>query len=382
MDDTGSHDSRERRLEKERARIPEALRLIEEKGAQIFGREAPQRLRGLAGVEALLQASWEVRYEEPREMVFRASLAVTWARTLDAERYGAAFVRDVQGRALIELGNAYRVADELEPAQKVLDEATRILQEGTGDELLEARLCDIQASLHAARRFFDESCEALDAARAIHEERGDRHLAGRALISKGIYISYQGNIDGGEKLVRQGLGMIDRGREPSLYYLTIHNLLYQLTDQERFREARNLLFEHRHRHQELAGKINGLKLRAIEGRIVAGMGKLDQAEAIFREVRQDFREEGLGYKEALAALELAIVLRKAGREEEAHGIIVEASEAFLSLGVHREALAAMLVLRTASQRGVETPNLLRSTLRFLMRAENNPKLKAVDFLEP
>jgi tetratricopeptide (TPR) repeat protein len=369
-------------VRKELARVPEALRFVAEKGASTFGREAPPRLRGLAGVEALLQKSWEVRYDDPHEMVFRAGLAVTWAERLDPERYGTTFFRDLQGRALIELGNAHRVADELEMAQKTLDEAARVLQEGTGDELLEARLCDVQASLHAARRVFAASSEALDTVYAIHQRRGDKHLAGRALISKGVYSGYAGKPDEGEKFISRGLELIDPKREPDLFRVAVHTLLYLIVEQGRFREARNLLFRHRPRFQAVGGKIALLKLRAIEGRIAAGLGKLDQAETIFREVRQGFHDERLGYKEALAALELAVVLRQAGRDAEARAVVLEASDAFLSLGVHREALAGMLVLRKASEAGLATPALLRSTIQFLIRAESHPDLAAEDFLVP
>jgi len=369
-------------LRKERSKIPEALDLLTERGAQAFGRDAPPRLRGLAGVEALLEKSWEIRYDDPHEMVFRAGLASSWAQQLEPGRYGAGFVRDMQCRTLIELGNAHRVADELGTAQKTLDEAARLIVEGTGDELLEARLCDVQASFHAARRFFAASCEALDAVHAIHERRGDRHLAGRALISKSIYTGYQGNLDEAEKLMRRGLELIDQDREPSLFQIAVHNLLYQIVDQGRFREARNLLFRHRPWHLEIGGKTKLLKLRAIEGRIAAGMGNLAQAETIFREVRQGFEDERLGYKAALASLELAVVLEQMGRDAEAREVIVEAADVFLSLGVHREALAAMLVLRKASEQGLSTPSLLRSTIQFLIRAEHSPGLAAEDHLVP
>lgn len=369
-------------LRKEEARIPDALALLAEKGAQVFGREAPARLRGLAGVEALLRKSWEIRYEDPHEMVFRAGLAAAWARRLDPERFGAGFVRDVQCRTLIELGNAYRVADELDTAQKTLDEAARVILEGTGDELLEARLCDVQASLYAARRFFAASCEALDTVHAIHQRRGDCHLAGRALLSKAVYIGYQGNLGEAEVLLRRALELIDLELEPALHQVAVHNLLYLLVDQGRFREARTQLFLHRPLYLTIGGRINLLKFRALEGRIAAGLGKLSQAEAIFREVRQGFREARLGYKAALVSLELALVLRRAGRDEEARDVVLEASDTFLSLGVHREALGAMLVLRKASEQGIATPALLRSTIQFLTRAEDNPSLAAEDFLVP
>jgi hypothetical protein len=61
---------------------------------------------------------------------------------------------------------------------------------------------------------------------------------------------------------------------------------------------------------------------------------------------------------------------------------LEASDIFLSLGVHREAMGAMLVLRKTSEQGLATPALLRSTIQFLTRAEDNPELAAEDFLVP
>lgn len=383
MEDIDRHDARKvaRRIQRERARTSEALRWITERGAQDFGRNAPNRLRGLAGVEALLQKSWEVRFDDPHEMVFRAGIAAGWAQTLDPKRYGAAFVRDVQGHALIELGNAYRVVEELETAQKLLDEAVRVIQEGTGDELLEVRLCDVQASLHADRRFFTASCEALDAVHAIHERRGDGHLAGRALVSKSLYAMYQGNIPEAEELIRRGLELIDKDREPSVVHCAVHNLLILMIEQDRFQEARKQLFLHR-RHMATLGEIQLLKLRAVEGRIAFGLGNLNQAETTFRELRQSFEGEGLGYSAALATLELAAVLQRAGRDTEMFDLVVEASDAFVSLGVQRESLGAMLVLRKASEEGVATPNLLLSTIRFLIRAEGNPDLKAEDFLVP
>jgi tetratricopeptide (TPR) repeat protein len=369
-------------LRKERAKLPEAMDLLTQKGAQVFGREAPARLRGLAGVEALLQKSWEARYEDPHEMVFQANLASVWAQRLDPARYGHPFVRDLQCRTLIELGNAHRVADELEEAQKILDHAAHLISDGAGDDLLEARLCDVQASLHAARRFFSASCGALDTVHAIHQRRGDHHLAGRALISKGVYTGYQGNTEEAEKLIRRGLDLVDRDREPSLFVTAVHNLIYLVVEQGRFREARTFLFRHRPYCLEVGWRINLLKLRALEGRIAAGLGKFDQAETIFREVREGFRAERLGYKAALAALELAVVLQKTGRDAEARDVILETTDVFLSLKVHREAMAAMLVLRKACESDVATTALMRSTIYFLTQAEDNPTLAAEDFLAP
>jgi tetratricopeptide (TPR) repeat protein len=367
-------------LRKERQKLPEALELLNGKGAQVFGREAPPRFRGAAGVEALLHKSWEMRYEDPQEMVFLAALACSWAQRLDTVRFGRSFVYDLQCRALIELGNAHRVADELDLAQKTVDEAARRMGQTVGDELLEARLCDVQASLHAARRFFSASCEALDTVHAIHLRHGNRHLAGRALLSKGVYTGYAGQAEEAENLIRRGLELVDESLDPALVSAAIYNLLYLLADRGDFRKARNLLFQHRPFLKSIEGRINQLKIRWAEGKIAAGTNKLVQAEIIFREMAEGFREEKLGYKAALASLELALVLRKADREEEARQVVLKAADAFLKLGIHREAVAAMLVLRKACEQGEATTALLQSAIYFLSRAEYDPKLVAEDFL--
>lgn len=370
------------RLRKERKKLPEALELLSAKGPEVFGREAPSHLRGPAGVEALLQKSWEARYEDPMEMVFLAALASSWAQRLDPGRYGSSFVQNLQCHALIELGNAHRVADELDLAQKVLNEAARQIGQSAGDDLLEARLCDVQASLHADLRFFSASCEALDTVHAIHMRHGDRHLAGRALLSKAVYTGYSGDTAAAEDLIRRGLDLVDEDRDSALVSSSIYNLLYLLTDRGEFRRARNLLFQHRRFLKTIEGAINQLKTRWTEGKIAAGLGNLAQAEFIFREVSQGFLEENLGYKAALASLELALVLRQLGREEEVRQVVLEAADTFLRLGVHREAVAAMLVLRKASEQGKATTALLESAIYFLSRAEDNPNLVAEDFLTP
>ena len=374
------------RWSKEKQKLPEALEMLGRKGAQAFGREAPSRLRGPAGVEALLQKSWEARFENPLEMVLEAGLASTWAQGLDPRRYGTGFVQELRCRALIELGNAHRVADELDLAQKTLDQADRAmvaaLEDGLEmDEMLALRLCDIQASLHADRRLFAESCEALDAIHVLHMQRGDHHLAGRALISKGAHKASQGKTVEAEQLILRGLEMIDTEREPVLVLVSLHNLLSLMVDRGELREARAILLRNRAQLSELGGRINLLKLRAVEGRIAAGLGEMAVAETIFRGVIRELEKEGLSYKAALASLELAVVLREMGWTAEARESILEAVEVFLGLGVDRVGIAAMLVLRKACEAGAATPALLRATIHYLMRAEDHPRLSGEVFIK-
>lgn len=104
--------------------------------------------RALAKVQGLLERCQALRFDNPRKRVDLALLATLAAGQLSPKRYDPRQIADCQCRAWIELGNAYRVADKLDDAAVALDQAAELLHEGTGDEGLEARLHDVQTSLH------------------------------------------------------------------------------------------------------------------------------------------------------------------------------------------------------------------------------------------
>jgi tetratricopeptide (TPR) repeat protein len=376
----GSASSCDRHLRREQAKVGKVLDLLRARGANGFVRAA-HGLRGLAGYWALLERCQELRYDDPSQMIDLARLAALVSERLDPALYGERLVADFRCRAAIELGNAYRVADRLDEADKALGEAAELCLQGTGDVQLRARMCDIQASLLADRRRFEAACEALEAVREIHRRTGDSHLAGRALISQGLYTVYQGKPDEAIDLIRRGLQLIDGRRDPELLFVAIHNQARCLMEAGRFREARTLLWTNLQRHGESVGRVNSLKLRWLRAQIDCGLDELERAENGFLEVRRGFGEVGLAYTEALVNLELALLLARQGRTDESRTFALEAAEVFLSLGIRRELLAAVLVLRQALELRVESTALLDSTLDFLRQAEDDPTMSFENWIE-
>ncbi|HEV7516683.1 MAG TPA: hypothetical protein VGR07_10320, partial [Thermoanaerobaculia bacterium] len=142
-------------------------------------------LRSPEGCEALLSASRELRHQDPESMVFLAALAVGVAERLDS-RSSSPDVSDLRARAWAELGNARRVANDLVGAEAALERSLARAEVGSGDPLLLARLLDLTASLYSDQRRFEQAFQLLDLVHQIYCQHGERHLAGRALISKGI----------------------------------------------------------------------------------------------------------------------------------------------------------------------------------------------------
>ncbi len=370
----------ERYVRRERARVPEVLELLRAKGAH--GLLAKPRLFGsLAGYWALLDRSHELRYDDPTQMIDLARLALIVAEGLNSERHGETTVADLCCRASIELANAFRAADLLDEARSTLGDAVQWLHKGTGDSRLEVRLYDVQASLLADSRHFEAACEALDVVYKTQLQHGDRHLAGRALIKKGLYIDYKGHPGGAIPVIRQGLTMIDGERDPSLLFAALHNLARCLMEIGQLRSARSLLWENRRRYKQELGRVNDLKLLWLQAQIDLGLGDRERAKERFCSVKDGFWEARLPYKEALVSLELALVYANEGRAAEARTLGMEAAEVFLSLGIERESMSAVLLLRRAFELRVLPVALLTSVLEFLRETEKGPGLSIREWLK-
>lgn len=333
--------------------------------------ELPPQLRGLPLFEALLERSWSLRHENPAEMVRLAA----WAQLL-SETFGPedllvdSQIADLQCRAWLELGNAYRVADELAEAEIALGRATDLLMKGSRSEILAARLLDIQASLYGDQREFRLAETALDMAYASYRRRGDIHLAGRAIIKKGIYAGYRGDSEEALRLLGQGVELIDEAREPRLVYLAFHNQARLLLDSGRARDARKALFKLKARGLDPGGRVTELKLRWLEGQINAELGELERAEQALLAVRQGFEEAELGYKAALVGLELGAVLLRHGRTDDAIREVLQAADVFLAIKVRREAAASVLLLRTSFEQQKADTALLNHVIGLLRRGED------------
>ena len=156
-------------------RVRRALSLLESGGVEELA-DAPSDLKGLPAFEAFLARSWSLRHDDPDEMVRLALFATVIAGKLDPEVHGPEVVKDLECRAWAELGNAYRVADDLDAADFALGRAAELALEGSRDELLEARLFDLQASLHGARRSFAAALQTLDVVHEIYLRHGDHQL--------------------------------------------------------------------------------------------------------------------------------------------------------------------------------------------------------------
>jgi len=354
-------------LEEQRQQAQEAAVLLASKE----GLAAVPKEAGLGFYEALLQRVSALRHDDPQETVRLARMAVAVADGLDPATYGARQVADFQARAWGELGNALRAADDLWEAERAFEHAFDVLERGTGAKPLEVRLHDLHASLLGTQRRFQLAFFALDIVRELYREIGDTHAVGRVLIKKALYLHYSGQSEEALRVNAQGLASIDEAADPELSFTAFKNHLWFLVDCSRFREAKRLLFRNRQRVHS-ASRIPRLKIQWLEGRIRYGLEELASAEITFLEVKQGFEEAGLGFAAALASLDAAQVQMRLDRPAEAEGLVTSATAVFTALGIHREALSAVMLLKEAFERQTATALLVERTVAFLRESEINP----------
>lgn len=309
--------------------------------------------------EALLDRSYAVHLSDPETALRLADLAALAAEGLEPEEYGAAAIADLQARAWAEVANAHRITGDLAKADRFMARALDCRIRGTGDVRLLARLSSLAAALACAQRRFDEAFRLLDVAYSIYMNLNDRHAAGRVLIARGLYSGYVGDPLEGIHYLIQGLNTIDRAQEPKLAFQALHNIVLLRVELGEYEEASRYLQRMQPLYDRYLSDLERLKLRWVEGKIAAGLGRLEDAEAAFVEASRDFDRAGLGYRSALVSLDLVAVWLRQGRTAEIRQLVATLLATFRAVGVEREALAGILLLRDAVECEQATLELLQ-----------------------
>jgi tetratricopeptide (TPR) repeat protein len=326
-------------------------------------------LQDLPRLRALLEAARALRHEDPQGMLRFAKLARCAADQLRMRELGRQSVADLRALAWSELATAYRVMNELDQAEKAMQCAVHWCQRGSRSEILLARVGSLLASLLAYQRRFSEGRELLAIVYRIHTGAGNQHLAGRTLVKQGTFCLWEGSPRQAIPLLRRGLELLDKDRDPELIVQTIWNMVWGLTDLGHYRSARRQLWRAR---PLIAGVIHPHRLRWLEGRIFAGLSDFSRAAAAFQQARAGFVEQGQVYPAALVGLDLAALWAGQGRVQEVFELADEMIVTFRALRIAREAIATLLVLKRACRYGGQLLQLIETARDLLEHLERQP----------
>ena len=329
--------------------------------------------------ELLIEAGREAVFHDFSQSLDLARLAVTIAERLSEDSCGGAEVRDgLWCKASAQLANALRIGgrhDEAERAFRPIEEL--LADEGRIGLLDLARVLDLRASLHRDLRQFDEAARLLDRVIAIHQKVGSWNLLGRALLQRSAICGETGDLETEMILLRRALDLMDPNDEPRSFLGARHNLITALNQSGRSREAFALLFHTRPLYFKMGDRLSLLRLRWLEGTVAVGLGRLEQAEVAFREVRDAYAEMSLDYDVALVSLEIAGLYVRQGRTADVLRLTEEMLVVFSAREIHREALQALTYLCNAARlEGVEL-SLVREVSEFFKELRVNPEARFI-----
>ncbi len=281
----------------------------------------------------------------------------------------------LQGYAWAFVANARRVEGDLPGAEEAFARSGRLWEAGVSADpgvLDGSRPLDLKASLRRQQGLYDEALDLLDQALLLCPA-GEAQA--RILIKKAATLTRRGDAERAIQALRQAEALLPESRDLRTSWLVRFNLVLGLWQLGRFTEAEVLLPGVRELALGLSNELDLMRSLWLEGRVAAGLKRLEEALPALEQVRRYFTTKGIAYDAALASLEVAVVYLEESRTEEVKALAREMAPIFTAQGVHQEALAALRLFCDAANRGEATAELTRRVLDYLNMARQNPCLR-------
>jgi tetratricopeptide (TPR) repeat protein len=311
-------------------------------------------------VRKLIEMSHAVRYENPARMLHLSDLARLAADTCTATAVGSApKLADLRAQGWRQYANALRVAGRLREAEDSFARTQTLCSEGTGDPPLRASLLTQMASLRVSQRRFDQAIELADEATRIYRDLGDTQAAAGTMVQMAIAQLFSGTPEAAIRTLNRAVPMIDHEGDPHLLLAASHNLIRCYIELEQPEQALSIYFEMRDLYREFQDPLIAVRAGWQEGQILRDLGHLRAAEAALLGARQGFLDRALFYETAVVSLDLSAVYLRLGETEKLREAVLGMVPIFTSLGVDREALAALLQLQQATQQSRQGFELIR-----------------------
>ncbi len=309
----------------------------------------PAREQLRLGIDAI-EKSLQMGVVNPRQAVVVAKTAVEILNRLrKIADEGSLHVKGRLAEAWAVLGNARRIQSDFHGAREAFVEAAGILADLPTSSLSRARVLHLRSVYVAEYGDLREALSLVDEVISICRLNGDSHLVGRALISKGTIARSFGDSEISVKNLREGLQLIDAGREPRLELVAKHNLANALVESGLRRQALELLGEVRAGHARLGNPVDQVRLEWLEAKIAAETKDLIKAEGLLLGVKEYFVKNEMTHDAAVVSLDLAMVYLKQGRVPELKVLASEMATIFNGLGVQRELIAALAFFNKAKE---------------------------------
>jgi tetratricopeptide (TPR) repeat protein len=348
-------------------------RLRRQKAAEVRALlDQRQDLRTWALCELLCQRSLEAARDKADRAVELAELALWLAERISGDE---AWCRRLQGFAWAHLGNARRVHGDLPGADRAFRKARKLWKRGSDplNLLARTRVLELEAALRRDQGRLRDALMLLD--RALRTEDVGEDLRKHLLISKATVLEALGNFGRAIEVLSEAALLVAKSGEARLLFtLRLHMAVnHGVLGHHAAVEA--MLPKIRRLATARGDELDLLRVRWLEGRTAAVLGRRREAMEALSRVREGFAARELAYDAALASLELAVLYIEDGRAADVRLLARQMVWIFRAQGIHPEALAALKLFCEAAEKNAVTLHLAKRLVRYLHRAQCAPRLR-------
>ncbi len=237
--------------------------------------------------------------------------------------------------------------------------------------LSEAYLLDMEASLRRDQGLFPRALELHENALKLARP-GE---VGIVLMNRAVTLKESGDPEGALRSLERAAQVIDEERQPRHRWVLQFNRSTSLILLGRAAEAVPLVEEVWRLAKAQCNESDLLKTLWLDAKCLAGLGRRAEALIKLEQVRNDLVEQEQPFDYGLAGLDVALLYREDGRFPEIRALATEILEIFKSQGIHREAIAALILFQEAAETEHVTLELVYQLQDFLEKAKNNPALR-------
>jgi tetratricopeptide (TPR) repeat protein len=316
-------------------------------------------------VRSLLDKSWELRFENPAEMLHLAHLARVIAPHCKGEERERL---DLLGEAWTHFANALKIRGVLRVSENAFKKAESLL-EHTQCQTLRASFLECYAALRLRQMRFSETRSALVEALAIREQLGELGAIAATLNQIAILECQSRKYIAALQHLSRANRLIPWGSDPRLYLLCRHNSIDALAMMGRSVEALNLFERLQPVYATSGDQMLQLRGQWLFAQIAASFGRAssdETAERAFRATARAAIELQLPYESGKVLFELGSFFASRRRWHQLELVMVEALNLLDHLGISRDSGLARVLLLAGRDRA-RSQTLLSRAGRLLSR---------------
>ncbi|HET9977049.1 MAG TPA: adenylate/guanylate cyclase domain-containing protein [Burkholderiaceae bacterium] len=217
------------------------------------------------------------------------------------------------------------------PVAEAIELCEQLRADTEHDRVAQSKLMCTLAQLHAMRGAFEPARALVIEARALLRELGQGVVAASTGIDLLLVEWLAGDLAAAEEAVKADMAFLAEAGET--YYLPTMAALLARAVRESGRDAEALELTRRAEQLAAADDLDSQSLwRSVRAPIVARAGQLDEAEVLARSALEMAQQSDAPTAQADALLELASVLRIAGRHDDARAAALQARALYVVKG--------------------------------------------------